>query len=44
MVIPFFRKKNSASDNEIAKYRYLPCIQRQNQTAVFMVGVLQREM
>ena len=29
-----FHKNNSASDNENAKYRYLPCIQRQNQTAV----------
>ena len=29
-----FHQRNSASDNEIAKYRYLPCIQHQNQTAV----------
>ena len=26
--------KNSASDNEIAKYRYLPRMQQQNQTAL----------
>ena len=30
----FFFIKNSASDNVIAKYRYLPCVQHQNQTAV----------
>ena len=34
MVVLSFSSKNSASDNEIAKYRYLPCIQQQNQTAV----------
>ena len=34
MVVPSFSSKNSASDNDIAKYRYLPCIQHQNQTAV----------
>ena len=34
IVVPSFLMKNSASDNEIAKYRYLPCIQHQNQTAV----------
>ena len=30
----FFFTKKSANDNEIAKYRYLPCIQHQNQTAL----------
>ena len=34
MVVPSFSSKKLASDNEIAKYRYLPCIQHQNQTAV----------
>ena len=34
MVAPSFFIQNSASDNEIAKYRYLPCIQHQNRTAV----------
>ena len=34
MVVPSFSYKNSASDNEIAKYHYLPCIQHQNQTTV----------
>ena len=34
MVVPSFSSKNSDSDNEIAKYLYLPCIQHQNQTAV----------
>ena len=34
MTCPSFSSKNLASDNEIAKYRYLPCIQHQNQTAV----------
>ena len=34
MVVPSFSSKNSDSDNEIAKNRYLPCIQHQNQTAV----------
>ena len=34
MVVPSFSSKKSASDNEIAKYRYLPCKQHQNQTAV----------
>ena len=29
-----FSSKNSASDNVIAKYRYLSCIQHQNQTTV----------
>ena len=29
-----FHQKKSANDNEIVKYRYLPCIQDQNQTAV----------
>ena len=29
-----FLSNNSASDNLIAKYRYLPCIQHQTQTAV----------
>ena len=33
-VVSSFSSKNSASDNVIAKYRYLPCIQHQNQTAV----------
>ena len=33
-VVLFFSSKNSASDNEIAMYRYLPCLQHQNQTAV----------
>ena len=33
-VVSSFSSKNSASDNVIAKYRYLPCIQQQNQTAV----------
>ena len=32
--VPSISSKNSASDNEIAKYRYLPFIQHQNQTAV----------
>ena len=35
MVNLSFSSKNSCSDNEIAKYRYLPCIQHQNQTFVF---------
>ena len=34
MVVPSFSSKKSASDNEIAKYRYLPCIQHQKQTAL----------
>ena len=34
MVVPSFSSKISASDNEIAEYRYLPCIQHQKQTAV----------
>ena len=34
MADPSFSSKYSASDNEIAKYRYLPYIQHQNQTAV----------
>ena len=35
MVVPSVSsKKKSASDNEIAKYRYLPCKQHQNQTTV----------
>ena len=34
MVVLSFSSKNSASDNAIAKYRYLPCIQHPNQTAV----------
>ena len=34
MVVPSFSSKNSASHNEIAKYRYLPGIQHQNQSAV----------
>ena len=34
MVVPSFSSKNSDRDNEIAKNRYLPCIQHQNQTAV----------
>ena len=34
MVVLSFSSKNSASDNEISKYRYLFCIQHQNQTAV----------
>ena len=33
MVVPF-SSKNSVSDNDIAKYRYLPCIQHKNQAAV----------
>ena len=33
-VVSSFSSKHSASDNVIAKYRYLPCIQHQNQTAV----------
>ena len=33
-VVPSFSSKYSDSDNEIAKKRYLPCIQHQNQTAV----------
>ena len=33
-VVSFFSSTHSASDNVIAKYRYLPCIQHQNQTAV----------
>ena len=33
MVVPSFSSKKSDSDNEIAKNRYLPCIQHQNQTA-----------
>ena len=36
-VVSSFSSKNSASDNVIAKYRYLPCIQHQNQTAVTYV-------
>ena len=32
IVVLSFSSKHSASDNEIAKYRYLPCIQDQNQT------------
>ena len=34
MIVPSFSSKNSDSDNEIAKNRYLPYIQHQNQTAV----------
>ena len=34
MVVPSFSSKHSDSDNEIAKNRYLPCIQHQNQIAV----------
>ena len=34
MIVPTFSSKKSANDNEIANYRYLPCIQNQNQTAV----------
>ena len=34
MVVPSFSSKKSASDNEIAKNRYLPCIQHQSRTAV----------
>ena len=34
MVVLSFSSNNPANDNEIAKYRYLPCIQHQNQTAV----------
>ena len=34
MVNPSFSSKNSACDNENAKYRYLPCIQHQHQAAV----------
>ena len=34
MVVPSVSSKKSASDNEITKYRYLPCKQHQNQTAV----------
>ena len=34
MVVPSFLSKNSASDNEIAKTHYLPCIQHQNHTSV----------
>ena len=34
MVVPSFSSKKSASDNAMAEYRYLPCIQHQNQTAV----------
>ena len=34
IAVPSFSSKNSASDNEIAKYCYLPCIQHQNRTAV----------
>ena len=33
-VVSSFSSKNSASDNVIAKNRYLPCIQHQNQAAV----------
>ena len=33
-VVSSSSSQNSASDNVIAKYRYLPCIQHQNQTAV----------
>ena len=33
-VVSSFSSQNSASDNVIAKYRYLPCIHYQNQTAV----------
>ena len=33
-VVSSFSFKNSASDNVIAKYRYSPCLQHQNQTAV----------
>ena len=33
-VVSSFSSKNSASDNVIAKYRYLPCIHHQYQTAV----------
>ena len=38
MVVPSFSSENSASDNEIAKTRYLPCIQHQNQTVVTYGG------
>ena len=34
MVIPSFLSKITGSDNEIAKNRYLPCIQNLNQNAV----------
>ena len=34
IAVPSLSSNNSASDNEIAKYRYLPCIQHQNQTVV----------
>ena len=34
MVVTSVSSKKSASDNEIAKYRYLPCKQHRNQTAV----------
>ena len=34
MTVPSFSSKNSASDNEIAKNRHLPCKQHQNQTDV----------
>ena len=34
MVFPSFSPKISASDNKIAKYPYLPCMQHQNQTAM----------
>ena len=34
MVVTSFSSKNSIIDNKIAKNRYLPCIQHQNQTAV----------
>ena len=34
MVIPSFLSKITGSDSEIAKNRYLPCIQNQNQTTV----------
>ena len=32
MIVLSYSSKNSASENEIAMYRYLPCIQDQNQT------------
>ena len=34
MAVPFFYPKMSLNDSAIAKYRYLPCIQNKNQTAV----------
>ena len=34
MIVPSFSSKHLASDNKIAKYRYLSGIQHKNQTAV----------